>query len=121
MYLLISLSLSPSIGRLIRHQGLPCYWPPPQAPPTATPTQGKGVGHVAGTEELEERLDALVEANDILLERVVSTSLLLYSMYMYMYNVMCMVRTCNIACTCCNNVVILVCDLYILSVVGGAY
>ena len=46
-----------SIGKLIRHEQLPCYWP-----------QGEGVS----SERLEEKFDSLVEANDILLERVVS-------------------------------------------------
>ena len=45
-----------------------CYWPPISiAPPSS-----KEAGLVATTpEELEERMEAIVEANDILLERVV--------------------------------------------------
>ena len=61
--------LSNSISRLIRHQSLPCYWPPPpaQAPPTSG--QGEEAGLVA---MVEERMEAIIEANDVLLERVVS-------------------------------------------------
>ena len=66
---LLFFSLSDSISRLVRHQGLPCYWPPlPQAPPTV----GKEAGPVATAEELEERMETIIEANDVLLERVVS-------------------------------------------------
>ncbi|CAI8057826.1 Exosome component 10 [Geodia barretti] len=56
-----------SISRLIRHQSLPCYWPPPpaQAPPTSG--QGEEAGLVA---MVEERMEAIIEANDVLLERV---------------------------------------------------
>ena len=66
-----SLCLSNSISRLIRHQALPCYWPPAQALPTSTATPGEGAGLVAMTEELDERMEAIIEANDVLLERVV--------------------------------------------------
>ena len=43
---------------MIRHQQLPCHWPPSDGLPPSSWA-------------LEERFDALVEANDILLERVV--------------------------------------------------
>ena len=65
-----SLCLSNSISRLIRHQALPCYWPPAQALPTSTATPGEGAGLVAMM-ELDERMEAIIEANDVLLERVV--------------------------------------------------
>lgn len=42
----------------MRHYQLPCYWAP-----------GDTTG---GTEDVEERFEVLLEANDILLERVVS-------------------------------------------------
>ena len=51
----------------MRYADLPCYWPP--APTTSTSTGGEG--GVAGPEAVEEQFEALVEANDILLERVV--------------------------------------------------
>lgn len=60
-----------SISRVVRHQALPCYWPPSQAPPTSVATSGEEAGLVAMAEELDERMEAIVEANDILLERVV--------------------------------------------------
>ena len=64
---------SHSISRLIRHQTLPCYWPPSQAPPTSRDIPGEKEVLVAMAEELDERMEAIVEANDILLERVVHT------------------------------------------------
>lgn len=60
-----------SINRVIRHQALPCYWPPSQAPPTSVTTSGEEAGLVAMAEELDERMEAIIEANDVLLERVV--------------------------------------------------
>lgn len=60
-----------SVGRVIRHQALPCYWPPSQAPPTSVTTSGEEAGLVAMAEELDERMEAIIEANDVLLERVV--------------------------------------------------
>lgn len=44
---------------MMRHYQLPCYWAP-----------ADGTGGTA--EDVEERFEVLLEANDILLERVVS-------------------------------------------------
>ena len=57
-----------TISRLLRHQQLPCYWP-------ISGGVG-GAGDVATEEgevevDVEEKFEMLVEANDILLERVV--------------------------------------------------
>lgn len=60
-----------TISRLLRHQQLPCYWP-----------VGRGEGGTGGVAsgddqelgaDVEEKFEALVEANDTLLERVVSS------------------------------------------------
>ena len=62
-----------SIARLIRHQQLPCYWP--------VDGEGGAGGVASGKEDaeldqegvdMEEKFEMLVEANDTLLERVVS-------------------------------------------------
>lgn len=63
-----------SVSRVIRHQALPCYWPPSQAPPTSVTTSSEEAGLVAMAEELDERMEAIIEANDVLLERVVGIS-----------------------------------------------
>ena len=57
-----------SISRFLRHQQLPCYWPISGGGGT-----GGGAGGVANEEgmDVEEKFGTLVEANDILLERVV--------------------------------------------------
>ncbi len=60
-----------TISRLLRHQQLPCYWP------ISGSGGGGGAGGGANEEEggvevdVEEKFETLVEANDILLERVV--------------------------------------------------
>jgi hypothetical protein len=60
-----------TISRLLRHQQLPCYWP------VSGGSGGGGAGGGANEEEggvevdVEEKFETLVEANDILLERVV--------------------------------------------------
>lgn len=59
-----------TISRLLRHQQLPCYWP------VNGGGGGGGAGGVASEEgevevDVEEKFETLVEANDILLERVV--------------------------------------------------
>ena len=61
-----------TISRLLRHQQLPCYWPV-----SGSGEGGGGAGGVASEEreidmDNEEKFETLVEANDILLERVVS-------------------------------------------------
>ena len=61
--------LSNSISRLIRHQSLPCYWPPAPVQTLPASAQGEEAGPVAMA---EERMEAIIEANDVLLERVVS-------------------------------------------------
>ena len=60
-----------TISRLLRHQQLPCYWPVSGGGRT-----GDGAEGVANKEgevevDVEEKFETLVEANDILLERVV--------------------------------------------------
>ena len=59
-----------TISRLLRHQQLPCYIAPP--PP---PLMGQYIGPLVEEGEVEvdveEKFEMLVEANDILLERVV--------------------------------------------------
>ena len=54
-----------TIARLLRHQQLPCYWPV---------GDGGGEGGEGGEVgmDVEEKFEMLVEANDTLLERVVS-------------------------------------------------
>ena len=59
-----------SIGKLIHHEQLPCYWPSgPGGWRTDRLSGEKDV--ILSAEELDERFESLVEANDILLERVV--------------------------------------------------
>ena len=59
-----------TISKLLRHQQLPCYWP------VGSDKVGGEVGGVSTEEEagadVEEKFETLVEANDTLLERVVS-------------------------------------------------
>ena len=61
-----------TISRLLRHQQLPCYW----LVSGSGGGTGGGAGGVANVEgevevDVEEKFETLVEANDILLERVV--------------------------------------------------
>ena len=65
-----------TISRLLRHQQLPCYWPVSGS--GGGGGAGGGAGGVANDDEeggmevdVEEKFETLVEANDILLERVV--------------------------------------------------
>ena len=60
-----------TISRLLRHQQLPCYWPVGDGGGS-----GGGAGGVASEDgevevDVDEKFETLVEANDILLERVV--------------------------------------------------
>lgn len=49
------------INKVVRHQQLPCYW-----------GIDSNVGGASEVTKIEEKFEVLVEANDILLERVVS-------------------------------------------------
>lgn len=49
------------ISRIIRQQQLPCYW-----------ASQEEVGVASEESALEEKFETLIEANDVLLERVVS-------------------------------------------------
>ena len=63
-----------TISRLLRHQQLPCYWPVSGSGGGGAVGGAGGVANddEGGTEvDVEEKFETLVEANDILLERVV--------------------------------------------------
>ena len=60
-----------TISRLLRHQQLPCYWPVSGGGGTGGGAGGVASEEGAGEVDVEEKFETLVEANDILLERVV--------------------------------------------------
>ena len=52
-----------TISKMIRHQQLPCYWG----------VEGEGGGVQSDSSKLDEKFETLIEANDALLERAVSS------------------------------------------------
>ena len=56
-----------TINKMIRHHQLPCYW--------GVEDERGGVSEGSEVTRLEEKLETLVEANDVLLERAVSVGM----------------------------------------------